>query len=306
MIFLIIILLVIIEEVLDYNYKKTNAYCNEKKETEKFNNIPENIMFCNLGSSHARYALSYDDSDIIGFNFALPPQNLRYDFSVLKMYHKNMDRGCVVAIFLPICVFFLNRYQHSQTNYKYYYFLDKKYIEGYNWIIKNFYLNRPLLLMPWKVRYIFKDIHPAKMDSNGQEDVVLDREKSARDRILEWNEEFGLLERSNNQIPYEFKETTKILNDIIDYCIDKGFKPVLVIPPVSATMHEEIKNYNLNLNWMMYDQLTDDIFDKAPLFDYFSTLEFEDDSYYINADFLNDKGRRLFSEKFFTDVSNRL
>ena len=99
---------------------------------------------------------------------------------------------------------------------------------------------------------------------------------------------------------------TEILNEIIDYCIEKRFRPVLVIPPVSATMHEEIRKYNLNLKWMVYNQLTKDVLDKAPLFDYFLTQEFDDDSYYINADFLNKEGRNRFTEKLINDVADTL
>ena len=263
-------------------------------------------MFCNLGSSHARYALTYVNIEKIGFNFALHPQNLRYDFNILKMYHKNINKGCIVAIFLPICIFFLNRYQHIQTNYKYYNFLDKKYIEGYNWITKILYLNRPLFLMPWKVKYVISDVSPSIADSSEHNETISNRQKQARERILEWNAEFGLLNRDTDQIPSEFKETIKILNEIIDYCIEKRFRPVLVIPPVSATMHEEIRKYNLNLKWMVYNQLTKDVLDKAPLFDYFLTQEFDDDSYYINADFLNKEGRNRFTEKLINDVADTL
>lgn len=307
MILLLVIACVIaLEEGLNFFYKRTNACLNEKRETDKYKNVPENIEICNLGSSHARYAMTYAYSEYTGFNFALPPQNLSYDYSILRMYHKNMCKGCVVAIFLPICVFFLDRYQHTQSNYKYYYFLEKEYIEGYHWVIKELFLKRPLVIMPWKVRYIFKDVPPAIANSDSSNNNVIDRQNEAQKRILGWDEEFGLLKYADTQVPPQFVATTKILKDMIDYCIKREFTPVLVIPPVSTTMHEEIKKYNLNLNWMLYDQLTKEILDKAPLFDYFSMTEFRDDSYYLNADFLNEKGRRKFSEKFLGDIADKL
>ena len=79
---LVILLLIIISIILvNYLYRKTNAYKNSLLVARNIiNGVPEHIKFANFGSTYTIYAFnSYKELELDGFSFAMDGQSLEID-----------------------------------------------------------------------------------------------------------------------------------------------------------------------------------------------------------------------------------
>ena len=124
-------------------------------------------------------------------------------------------------------------------------------------------------------------------------------------RVVGWMHLFGLLDTQTDYLPKEldnkFKESRKVLTSMIQFCLDNGFRPVLVVPPVSNIMNSHIGEDFINK--VLYDNIKKANIQEVPFFDYLRDSRFGDNSLYsYNADFLNTKGRKLFSDVFVDDL----
>ena len=129
--------------------------------------------------------------------------------------------------------------------------------------------------------------------------------QQARKRCSSWCRQFGLKDTVSDEIVPElekiFIETRAVLTNMIQFCLDNGFKPVLVVTPVSQAMNECLsdafiqKVLSANIN-MANTQ-------KVPLLNYLRDERFQEISLYANnADFLNARGRKLFTNVLLKDT----
>ena len=106
--FFMVLLIIMILLLLNILFKNTNYYMNSIDQLQKIiKGVPDNLEIINLGSSYGKYAFCYDHIKIKGFNFAIKPQSLSYDFKILQQYRKNLNEGCIVLISLVPLVFCL-------------------------------------------------------------------------------------------------------------------------------------------------------------------------------------------------------
>ena len=305
-IYLLVILLGVIGFfILNIVYKKTNSYKNEIKQLEKFiNGVPENLDIVNLGSSYARNAFEYKKIGINGFNFGLQPQSLSYDFRILKQYTKNLNKNCIVTIVLPDLVFGFLDYKDDRANTKYYYFLEPKYILNYSKIKYFLKMYFPLLYTPKRVYRIFKDVEKINLEQNKNLLTFEEVEKEAKNRVKGWEKQFNLKNMQNpEEIPEElrkiFLQTQSLLQEIINYCKENKFSPVLVVPPCSSVLNKLIsKDF---LNEALYKNNIESK-GEALFLDYLNHEEFQDYKLYINSDMLNENGRIKFTKLFLKDL----
>jgi hypothetical protein len=265
--------------------------------------VPRGLSIVNLGSTFAWHNINYNYFPAKGFNFALMPQPLSYDFKILKQYHEHINEHGVVLI--PLCsfVFYVDCYPDDVSNTKYYYFLNKKYINNYNplkhWINEKF----PLLRNPMLIKRIIKD---EPLLSNDDEAVGTKETMAiaAKSRITGWCEEFGFQDlnscKDNEKLNLMTEKTVNTLKEIIDYCIANAFKPVIVISPVykqySGLFSDEV------LKNCLYDNIVRANIKRIPVFNYYNDERFQDYSFYINSDCLNKKGQKMFAQILFDDL----
>ena len=109
---IILLILIILFIILNILYKRTNEYKNRIDNIKKFiEGVPNELEIINIGSSYSKYAYDYSEFSINGFNLAIQPESLSYDFKILKQYSKNLKEGCIVLINIPNLVFsFTKRY----------------------------------------------------------------------------------------------------------------------------------------------------------------------------------------------------
>lgn len=295
--FLFILLLVFI--LLNILYKKTNHYKNSIYQLQKFiNGVPDELEIVNTGSSYARYAFDYTISNLKGFNFGLQPQSLSYDYRLLQQYNQKMKKGCIVLITLPNLVFGFLDYNNDQANTKYYYFLDHKNIIGFTkWKLFN-RIVFPLLSNPKNVFRIFIDV--PLLTQYEQVENFMTKEQVYADaiaRVEGWKKQFNLYSTIETDLPKElinmFKKTTNLLNEIIEYCLRKKFKPVIVIPPTSAIINNLLSEKFMKK--VLYDNINMANKRDIPVLDYLYDERFQDETLYINSDMLNKAGRERFT-----------
>lgn len=296
---LLIICAILVVLLLNNLYMKTNAHMMVQNQVEKFANVPRNLQIINLGSSYAKYGISYDESERKGFNFALAPQSLKYDLKILKQYTNHCEKNCIVLIVIGLCEFLLDDYHHEQSNLKYYYFLDKKYIKNYRRYKRWLYLKLPVLIMPWKVKYIFKDIKPLVAMEETQSEMHV--ESMAIDRIDGWKKEFAGLDIDDRK-KLTFEKVKKTLSEMLQYCEEYNFRPIIVIPPATKELKDALINERVDVENLLYNNISKDTIGETPILDYFKDDFIQEKEFFLNADFLSESGSKLFSNKLFSDV----
>ncbi len=294
--------------LLNYLYKRTNAYNNQFVDVRKFSSASEignNIEIVNIGSNHPKFGLNYDGLDIKGENWAVGPQTFEYDFTILRKYSSHLSPGAVVVV--PVCLlsFFLFRQINRGLHVKYYSFLEPSEIVGYS---KFEYFSRyvfPLLFHPKCLKSLIKDSAKDSrlLLSENMCKSETDIEKDAQKWIDGWNKEFGveiphpvLNSRHKDNIEKSIGELRKIL----DYCLNNGFKPVVLVLPVTHYLsckftNEFIDNYVLN-NISKANE------SNVPVLNYLKDERFTDTTLYINSFFFNTKGRKEFTKQFVEDL----
>ena len=132
-------------------------------------------------------------------------------------------------------------------------------------------------------------------------EVILEAEK----RCKSWCKQFGLTNTIDNIIPKElddvFIKTRRILTEMIQFCLDSGLKPILVVTPVSKIMNDRLgDNF---IKHVLFDNISKANKQNVPLLNYLRDERLGDyHLYHNNADFLNARGRRLFTEILVSDT----
>lgn len=304
MIFVIFILtLLLFMFYLNIKYINTNGYKNINQQLEKFNNVPENLKIVCTGSSYAKYGIDF--LNLPGFNFALAPQSISYDFKILKHYAPQISQNSIIVIVLPDLVFAFRDYKDKQIDYRYYKFLDAKYINNYS-KIDAFFLNYfPILKAGRQIRYLLRDAQPVDEMKvmhywNNEKECV----KFAEERIIGWQKQFKMnkldVECISLQMEKEFNFTVSLLKNMIKYCIDMKWRPVLVVPPCSKILNSKIdRNF---VDKVLFNNIKRANIYDIPLLNYLYDEEFSDYKLYLWSDCLNPEGRKRFTKRLLYDI----
>lgn len=301
--FIILLLSVVIINAL---YIKTNYYENSVKQIKKFTGgVPSDLDIINTGSSYALYGLSYEGTGLKGFNFGLQPQTLSYDFKILQQFQKHLNENCIVLIVLPDLVFGFTDPENDHSNTKYYYFLDKERINNYSTMKYITKVKIPVLSASKKILHIIKDTKADNSYTLATNPYTPEQtEKQAEIRINGWKKQFGL----NNMITGDFSDSLqkafdnniKTVNEMIAFCLENNFRPVLLVPPVSSILNSKYsKSF---MDDVLYKNIKKANTQSVPLLDYLYDERFQDYNLYINADLLNTTGRKKLTQAVIEDL----
>lgn len=276
----------------DLNNYPTNEWYREHEE--------RNYDVVNIGSSSAKHAFDYSGLGIKAFNWAEQPQSLSYGFKILKTYFSILKRNGIVIISLgPFSGLDVDGKWRKETNDKYYYLLAPALIDDFRSVkIRRNYplIADPIRSMKELVKNILKKRPDTKKDSVGFVD------DSAR-WIKGWLSEFGItdLEAGLSQENKNGREKRiKLLSDIINFCIERDLKPVIVIPPMHPTLSSKFSE-TFRENYI-YSFIRKANIAGVPFYDYMVDSRFEDDCYYRNSFFMNDIGAKLFTSILFKEI----
>ncbi len=264
------------------------------------------LQVVNTGSGSGMHDFNYDDLPLLGFNFALGPQSLVHDYNILKNYFSYFKKGCIVII--PICPFSGMIVKYSKEhNFKYYPMLHPATIENFDEEERTrayrFYHNpietinlTVLLNMVKDELYKIK----GKLKCKSQNPSL---QKSADDFIRGWKSQFSIDDLSlpiSETHKADINKRKKTLGDMLDFCAERSFKPIVVMLPMHPTLHQQIPDI---FRSQYIEPLIRIVLDKGFQFlDYTKDERFMKDDLYANALFLNEIGAKYFTKQLLTDL----
>ncbi|MDE6098641.1 MAG: hypothetical protein K2G24_07110 [Muribaculaceae bacterium] len=220
--------------------------------------IPQHLDIISLGSRPAKFAIDFNDTGVRGFNLAVVPQTLEYDFRMLKNYFSYFDDNGPRAVLLVLCPFTLlkTRYSltegHTALDHRYYLVLHPALINNYSHSTHSLIKYHPALyslsITPRLKGLLGKRLQRQlamasnPLDENGMKE-------SAMNYISSWMKEFSITSLDDN-LPGSASEAIgsnkSILADIVTFCRERQLKPIAVIPPLSKNLLELIPDKFMN------------------------------------------------------------
>lgn len=293
-------------------YRKLNdwALCGIFDDYARIKNIPQHLDIINLGSNPAKFGLDYSCCDIRGFNLAVGPQTLEYDFKMLKNYYSFLDENGPKLLLLLFCPFSLCKFRYTDCDgtvskdLRYYPILHHAMINDYKESVYRDWRKHTLFRLlrhPRLVVSILRD--PVRRKLNCLENPLdaKQMEVSATNYICGWMREFGLQSFNVEEIPLPVKEdlrkNSEILEEIIAFCAEHGINPIIVLPPVSRSIMSNIPHEFRD--FCTYTILKSK---NIQLLDYTDNQEYNEPGNFVDALCLNKRGRYKFTQRVISDL----
>jgi len=292
--------------VLNKLIKRTNWYKSHLSDGLKFRkDISCELDLCNLGSNSGKYAFNYEETGMKCENWAVGPQTLTYDFKVLKNYFSYLKDGATVLI--PVCPFSacIKDFDNEDVNHKYYSFLHPRLILNFSYKTKvevMRFVNSPFqhsLLM--SVKRLIRDIPYVDTQKSISDEHLL--ELDANSWMTSWTNQFLI---SNLDAPVSDRNleciqyNTRLLSEMILFCLERNLKPVVILPPVSKALSSKFTEFFRD-NYI-YSYIQESTQGRVLFLNYFDDSRFSDSDLYFNAYYLNKKGSLLFTTQVLKDL----
>lgn len=263
--------------------------------------LERNFDVVNIGSSSARYAFDYSGLPVKAFNWGEQPQSLNNGFKILKTYFSILKKGGMVIISLcPLSGLDIEGKWGKDANDKYYYILPSELINDYSSVAKR--RNYPLVYYP--ITSIKNLLRKTLGKENGQNtELVKTFVDDSEKWIKIWKDEFGItsFEEPLSEVNNKGKEKRiALLKEIFTFCIERDLRPVIVIPPMHCSLANKFTpTFRENYIYSFVNKAN--IF-KVPFLNYMDDERFDDDKYFYNSFFLNEKGAKKFTNIVLKDL----
>lgn len=297
---LILIIIAALNIVYIYKY-------NKNAEETSFTNVPDRIQICNFGSSHGRRAFNYEDveKNYVCFNFSLSAQSLLYDYRVLTHYKDKIQNGAVIFLVASYFSFFgkpeAEWLDFASRNRRYYKILPAYLIEQYD-MKTDFYVNYfPALIADNLINFLETILITKKSSGNKvmqSDNEILKNSYSAYVRHFEGQKD------KNGKRVYNHRNIESLYR-IINICREAGAVPILTTPPFFHTYNETIRKYDPEFFDEFYGVIRKIVGNTGiKYYDYSSDSRYVyDKNLFDNADHLNVKGARLFTDNLLREAS---
>ena len=305
--FIIIILVLTVAWAINHKFKGTNYYKNLFIDTGKFNDhMPDNLEIVNVGSNQAKFALDYSHAGLRGMNWAVGPQSLDYDFKVLKQFHSHLNEGAFVLISLCPFSFFLHTFKGDAYNYKYYKFLDASLINDFSRGKKILHIDMPILTAGKNIVRLVKDASPdVRFEAPGYPMNEDELARDARFWMEGWKKQFSfdILEMDTLSADNEgsIEKNIDILSGMIKYCLDKKYKPVCVMLPVTPELYNLLPQPFIDTYILAPIQKANE--ENVAVLNYLNDARFTSRDLYFNSFFMNGNGRKKLTDVIINDLS---
>lgn len=310
-------------------YKNDYYYRDVYGEVDAMKDVPYGITMVNFGTSHglAAFRYPYDANGEVCYNLALSGEDIYHDFQTLKQFTGHLADGCIVA--LPTSYFSFCMSTDSPSQKRYYLYLDKKYIRGFSY---ETLINAKYLPVLRSGEFIIKNlINDQDIDLGGMmmnDDEGTQKKSSgvlaiSASAYNEQSEIASALEKKDKELEYHAKgrvvswrsgymitgkkymqKNTEILIEMVEYCYEHGFKPVLVTTPIYKALNNEFSDEELKKCYFdnvdravsqtgvpYLDLSHDDVLSKNP-------------EYFGNSDHMSEKGANAFYMRYIEYLKN--
>lgn len=312
---LIILFLIIVScLIVDYLFRKTNAYKNSLLVARKFmDGVPEHIKFANFGSTYTMYAFnSYRELELDGFSFAMDAQSLEIDNVLLHKYANHIEENATVVFGLAACVS-LYRFKMVVNKERYFNFLKSSELPSYSLSDACYRYFLRIFGMKQKIKRIIKDNDVLNDVAEIYPPICLKREKKRNMEGMAngWIRLFRLEDLKspniNSENIYNLEFNANLLTNMVEFCIERKWKPVFVITPFSAELNQYFGEKFVQA--VLY-KLMEPAREKynVPVFDYRTHESFQkDDASYIDGGFRMSKyGSKKFMKLLFRDMDKNI
>lgn len=280
--------------------KNAKEYKEWLAHRDYLNALPDDIRVVNTGSTAGYKAFDYSGWPVPGYNFGWQPQTLYYDFETLKRYESHLAAGTVIFITIEHFKFLVDHYPDPTASYRYYFFLRPEQIKDYD----------PKTARLLRLCPCFVDKKLLRSEASGFVKRILRYKKPQLEfhsheekdaywgkRWLEgWYKEFGWQESTANLRAEQRECVAMVLNRLkamLEYCIKHGWKPVVVVLPLSPSISDHLPHTIMEeCLWHPLAEIRDA---EYPVVDLFHETAFHDDGLYENALTMNHKGRQVFN-----------
>ena len=269
-----------------------------------------NFDIVNLGSSGGKWAFDWQSVGVKGMNWANQPQTLIDDFRLLKNFHSILKRGGTVIItIMPFSS--LNKSTGVMDTLKYLPTLYWDVVQGMPYVKEARRLQEcPVLFgkpaIKAGLRYL---LHRERIDADWRETIennpmsLEQLEEDAGRWMQGWARQFNIMDfeaplTDDNRKGRNIR--IKVMRELIDFCTERGYRPVYVIPPVTNQLAKRFTPRFREL--YIYDFLKE-VDRDIRLLDYLNEDELSDQSLYFNSFFLNRRGREIFTRKVMGELS---
>lgn len=262
-----------------------------------------NLDVVNLGSNSGKYAFNYEGLDVAGMNWAIGPQSLVHDFNILKNYFSYLKSGATVIISLCPFSSLVSKYTKT-TNLKYYTFLHPATILNFdeNERIKALKIKQsPIREMPWlcikrTLKEGVKCILPKSLPK-------CDMEKNASLFVDSWEKQFGINDLNaplSEQHCKDQENRIQVLKEMIEFCLERNLKPVLMIPPIHTSLSRKLAD-NFRENYI-YSFIHKANTRNIPFYNYINDERFDNTEFFSNSFFMSEKGAKEFTRIALEDL----
>lgn len=291
--------------------KRTKWYKNVIPEWGKFptekwyrTNLTRNYDVVNVGSSSALYAFNYEGLPVKAFNWAMQPQSMEYSFRILKNFSSILKpKGIVLVPFCPFSGLSVTGKWAERLNDRYYGILDSTTIDNFKQV--SFRRNQPFLSDPKNaIKHLIKDEKERRFPNCNMCRSQEEFEQDAEHWIQNWKKDFGIIDmnaaKSEENIAGSIKRMG-IFKQMIDFCIERELRPVLVMPPVHPALANKLTPQfrETYINSFIREMNVHHI----PYLDYLDSEEFASENYYYNAFFLSEEGAKQFTKRVLSDLN---
>lgn len=291
--------------------KKTNWYRNVIPDESNYpdnewyrSHLERNYDVVNVGSSSAVFAFDYTGLNVKAFNWAMQPQSLEYSFKILKMYFSILaQKGIVLIPFSPFSGLSVAGKWPATANDKYYTILDSTLVDDYESVKRR--RNYPLFTQPKaSLKSLIRDVPKVvcgtrKRSCYTEEDFQQDAERW----IKNWKREFRIDDMDaplSDENKKGAESRRKLLSEMIDFCLVRELRPVLVLPPMHPSLSRLFTN-EFRENYI-YSFLRRTNIRNILFLDYFDDKRFVSAEDYDNSFFLSQEGARRFTRIVLEDV----
>ena len=270
-----------------------------------------NFDLVNLGSSGGKWAFDYSGLNIKAMNWAQQPQTLLEDYNLLRHFHSILRKGGYVIItIMPFTG--LNKETNLYDALKFARFdIQGEPIQPRLFREARRISRFPILLGKVAIKAFVKFLIGRDKPSNIKVETKMkhnpmtlaELDKDAKRWIDGWKRQFGIDDfeaplTPKNMAGREYR--VNLMRQLVDFCAERGYKPVYVIPPVTKHLGKYFTPKFQKL--YIYDFLQQ-VDRYVQTLDYSKDVELKEDDLYFNSFFLNARGRKLFTTKVLEDLN---
>jgi len=287
--------------------KKSNWYHSLFPHLREYERLSRNADVICIGSTPAKNAIDFKGvKDVNGYNLAVCPETIFYDFQVLKNYHSYLKKGGTILFVLCPFSFLKDSYKDefgskSYLNIRYYPILHRAMIDNFDIELYKKYVQNPISISWRAFAHSFIDSKYIPQTIKSNPDTPEQSTAICKDRLSKWMTEFRMPDLDPAHIPENtenaIKDNIRIFKNMKEFVEERGYNAFIVIPPFPMEMVDIIPA----------DLVQHNLFQPVaeiglPCLNYYGDTKWMDRDLYYHGFLLNNSGRDLFTKEILSRI----